>query len=44
MAKPTPIDQRSTNACRPPRPPATKISVVAVASGKGSLPCISATK
>ena len=34
----------STTALRPPRLPATRISVVARASGKGSFPCRSRTK
>ena len=33
-----------TIACPPPFSPATRISVVAVASGNGNLPCISFTK
>jgi hypothetical protein len=42
--KPIPIADTSTFACRPPRSPVIRISVIAVPSGNGSLPCISDTK
>ncbi len=41
---PTSAATLSTLACEPPASPATRISVVAVASGNGYSPCMSATK
>ena len=41
---PTPAAMTRVRACSPPASPVTNTSLMAVASGKGSLPCCSATK
>ena len=38
------VASSSSRACDPPRSPVTRTSVMAVASGNGSSPCISRTK